>query len=195
MDSSCGHHTWADIVMVDSPEELITVGIWEYQRIQGTEKWWLLRPSNLLWRRWGSVIWLLTSHYYCGATTGWIFPWSCVVHSILLHDRWSRMKDVQHVGETKLNCFWHCYQSFRICLYVRIILMKLYCDAMKVSTLVPAGKKGFNLGFMCLASRLSRYNIPSNTNETTMANASQWFADQRQYSHHNWRQSCEKVYK
>ena len=29
--------------------------------------------------------------------------------------------------------------------------MKLYCDAMKVSTLVPAGKKGFNLGFMCLA--------------------------------------------
>ena len=70
MDSSCGHHTWADIVMVDSPEQLITVGIWEYQRIQGTEKWWLLRPSNLLWRRWGSVIWLLTSHYYCGATTG-----------------------------------------------------------------------------------------------------------------------------
>ena len=64
--------------------------------------------------------------------------------------------------------------------------MKLYCDDMKVSTLVLAGKKGFNLGFMCpLASRLSRYNIPSNTNETTMANASQWFADQRQYSHHN----------
>ena len=27
------------------------------------------------------------------------------------------MKDVPHVGETKLNCFWHCYQSFRICLY------------------------------------------------------------------------------
>ena len=51
------------------------------------------------------------------------------------------MKDVQHVGETKLNCFWHCYQSFRICLYVRIILMKLYYDAMKVSTLVPIGKK------------------------------------------------------
>ena len=48
--------------------------------------------------------------------------------------------------------------------------MKLYYDAMKVSTFVPAGKKGFNLGFMCpLASRLSRYNIPSNTNETTMA--------------------------
>ena len=65
--------------------------------------------------------------------------------------------------------------------------MKLYCDDMKVSTLVPVGKKGFNLGFLCpLASRLSRYNIPSNTNETTMAaNASQWFADQRQYSHHN----------
>ena len=65
--------------------------------------------------------------------------------------------------------------------------MKLYCDDMKVSTLVPTGKKGFNLGFMCpLASRLSCYNIPSNTNETTMAaNASQWFADQRQYSHHN----------
>ena len=67
--------------------------------------------------------------------------------------------------------------------------MKLYCDDMKVSTLVPAGKKGFILGYMCpLASRLSRYNIPSNTNETTMAtmaNASQWFADQRQYSHHN----------
>ena len=40
---------------------------------------------------------------------------------------------------------------------------------------------------MCpLASGLYRYNIPSNTNETTMAaNASQWFADQRQYSHHN----------
>ena len=145
MDSSCGHHTWADIVMVDSPEQLITVGIWEYQRIQGTEKWWLLRPSNLLWRRWGSVIWLLTSHYYCGAMTGVNLPCSCVVHSILLHGRWSRMKDVQHVGETKLNCFWHCYQSFRICLYVRIILMKLYCDAMKVSTLVPAGKKRFQL--------------------------------------------------
>ena len=67
--------------------------------------------------------------------------------------------------------------------------MKLYCDAMKVSTLVPVEKKGCNLGFMCpLASRLSRYNIPPNTNETTMstmANASQWFADQRQYSHHN----------
>ena len=64
--------------------------------------------------------------------------------------------------------------------------MKL-CDAMNVSTLVPAGKKGFNLGFMCpLASRLSRYNFSSNTNEATMAaNASQWFADQRQYSHHN----------
>ena len=70
MDSSCGHHTWADIVMVDSPEQLITVGIWEYQRIQGTEKRWLLRPSNLLWGRWGFVIWLLTSHYYCSATTG-----------------------------------------------------------------------------------------------------------------------------
>ena len=70
MDSSCGHHTWADIVMVDSPKQLITVGIWEYQRIQGTEKWWLLCPSNLLWRRWGSVISLLTSHYYCGTTTG-----------------------------------------------------------------------------------------------------------------------------
>ena len=57
------------------------------------------------------------------------------------------------------------------------------------------GKKGFDVGFMCLlASRLSRYNIPSNTIETTMAaNASQWLADQRQYSHHNWRQSCEKV--
>ena len=63
--------------------------------------------------------------------------------------------------------------------------MKLYYDAMKVSTLVPAGKKSFKLGFMCLASRLSRYNIPSNTNETTMANASKWFADQHQYSHHN----------
>ena len=25
-------------VMVDSPEQLITLGIWEYQRIQGTEK-------------------------------------------------------------------------------------------------------------------------------------------------------------
>ena len=56
--------------------------------------------------------------------------------------------------------------------------MKLYCDAMKVSTLVPAGRKGFNLGFMSLASRLSRYNVQSKTNETTMAaNASQWFAD------------------
>ena len=64
--------------------------------------------------------------------------------------------------------------------------MKLYYDAMKVSTLAPTGKKGFNLGFMCLASRLSRYNIPSNTKETTMAaNAYQWFADQRQYSHNN----------
>ena len=65
--------------------------------------------------------------------------------------------------------------------------MKLYRDAMKVSTLVPAGKKGFSLGFMCpLASRLSCYNIPSNINETTMAaNASQCFTDQRQYSYHN----------
>lgn len=81
MDSSYGHHTWADIVMVDSPEQLITVGIWEYERIQGTEKWfflkqgktekwWLLHPRNLLWRRWGFVIWLLSSHYCCGATTG-----------------------------------------------------------------------------------------------------------------------------
>ena len=80
MDSSSGHHTWADIVMVDFPEQLITVGIWEYHRIQGTEKWWLLRPSNLLWRRWGSVIWLLTSHYYYGATTRWIFPCSCALN-------------------------------------------------------------------------------------------------------------------
>ena len=67
------------------------------------------------------------------------FP--AVVHSILLHGRWSRMKDVPHVGETKLNCFWHCYQSFRICLYVCIISMKLYCDDIKVSNLVPAEKK------------------------------------------------------
>ena len=53
--------------------------------------------------------------------------------------------------------------------------MKLYCNAMKVPTLGPAEKKGFNLGFMCpLASKLSRYNIQSNINETTMAaNASQ----------------------
>lgn len=177
MDSSCGHHAWADIVMVDSPEQLITVGIWEYQRNQETKKWWLLRPSNLLWRRWGSVIDCSLVITTAAQRPGWIFPWSCVVHSILLHGRWSRMKDVHNVGETKLNCFWHCYQSFTICLYVHIILMKLYYDAMKVSTLVPAGKKGFNLGFMCLASRLSRYNILSNTNETTMANASQWFAD------------------
>ena len=130
---------------------------------------------------------------------GWIFPWSCVVHSILLHGRWSRMKDVQHVGEMKLNCFWHCYQSFRICLYVRIIFQHneivLWCY--EGFNFGSRRKKGFNLGFMCpIASRLSHYNIPSNTNETTMAaNASQWFADQRQYSHHNWRQSCEKVYK
>ena len=71
----------------------------------------------------------------------WGESFPAVVHSILLHGRWSRMKDVQHVGETKLNCFWHCYQSFRICLYVRIILMKLYCNATKVSTLVLTGKK------------------------------------------------------
>ena len=141
MDSSCGHHTWADIVMVDSPEQLITVGIWEYQRIQGTEKWWLLRPSNLLWWRWGSVIWLLTSHYYCRATTGVNLSLKLCCALNIATWQVSRMKDVQHVGETKLNCFWHCYQSFRICLYVRIILMKLYCDAMKVSTLVPARKK------------------------------------------------------
>ena len=186
----------------------------------GKVKWWWIRPSNLLLWEYGSTSWFKEQRNdgcflratYCGEGgalwfdcslvittavqwTGWIFPWSYVVHSILLHGRWSRMKDVQHVGETKLNCFWHCYQSFRICLYVRIILMKLYCDAMKVSTFVPAGKQCFNLGFMCLASRLSRYNIPSNTNETTMANASQRFTNQRQYSHHNWRQSCEKVYK
>ena len=43
-------------VMVDSPEQLISVGIWEYQRIQGTEEGWLLRLRNLLWQRWGSVI-------------------------------------------------------------------------------------------------------------------------------------------
>ena len=63
------------------------------------------------------------------------------------------MKDVQHVGETKLNCCWHCYQSFRICLYVRIILMKLYCDAMKVSTLVPAGKKKVSTQDSCVLPR------------------------------------------
>ena len=136
----------------------------------GKVKWWLIRPSNLLLWEYGSTSGFKEQRNdgcfvratYCGEggalwfdcslviTTaaqrpGWIFPWSCVVHSILLHGRWSRMKDVQHVGETKLNCFWHCYQSFRICLYVRIILMKLYCDAMKVSTLVPARKKRFQL--------------------------------------------------
>ena len=57
-------------VMVALPEQLITLGIWEYQRIKGTEKWWLLHPINLLWQKWGFVIWLLTSHYYFGATTG-----------------------------------------------------------------------------------------------------------------------------
>ena len=133
-------------VIVDSPEQLITVGIWEYQWIQGTEKWWLLRLSNLLWRRWGSWFDCSLVITTTAQRPGWIFPCSCVVHSILLHGRWRRLKDVQHVGETKLNCFWHCYQSFRICLYVRIILMKLYRDAMKVSTLFPAGKKGFNFG-------------------------------------------------
>ena len=79
------------------------------------------------------------------------FP--AVVHSILLHGRWSRMKDVPHVGKTKLNCFWHCYQSFRICLYVRIILMKLYYDAMKVSTLVPAGKRKVSTQDSCVLPR------------------------------------------
>ena len=167
--------------MVALLEKLINLRIWEYQRIQEIEKWWLLRPSNLLWRRWGSMICLFSSHYYCGAMTGWIFL--AVVHTILLHGRWSRMKDLPHVGETKLNCFWHCYQSFRICLYVRIIFQHneivLWCY--EGFNFGSRRKKCFNLGFLCpLASRLFRYNIPSNTNETTMAaNASQWFADQR----------------
>jgi hypothetical protein len=189
----------------------------------GKVKWWLLRPCNLLLWEYGSTSGFneqrndgcFVRATYCGEggalwfdcslviitaaqRPGWISP--AVVHSILLHGRWSRMKDVPHVGETKLNCFWHCYQSFRICLYVRIIFQH--------NEIVRWCYEGFNfgsrrkkkvstLGFMCpLASRLSRYNIPSNINETTMAaNASQWFIDQHQYSHHNWRQSCEKVYK
>ena len=151
--------------MVASPDQLFTLGIWEYQRIQGIDKWWLLRPSNLLWRRW--ALWFDCSLVITTAAQwpGWIFPWSCVVHSIFLHGRWSRIKDVQHVGETKLNCFWHCYQSFVLWCYEGF-------------NFGSRRKKGFSLGFMCpLASRLSHYNIPSNTNETTMANASQWFAD------------------
>ena len=130
--------------MVASPEQLVTLGIIEYRQFQRREKWWLLRPSNLLWRRWGSVIWLLTSHYYCGATTGVNLSLQlCTQYCCMAGGAGWRMSNMS--GETKLNCFWHCYQSFRICLYVRIILMKLYCDAMKVSTLVPAGKKRFQL--------------------------------------------------
>ena len=135
----------------------------------------------------GGALWFDCSLVITNAAQrpGWIFPCSCALNIAA----WQVEPDegCPHVGETKFNCFWHCYQSFRICLYVCIILMKLYYDDMKVSTLVPAGKKGLNLGFMCpLASRLSRYNIPSNTNETTIAtNVSQWFVDQRQYSHHN----------
>ena len=196
MDSSCGHHTWADIVMVDSPEQLITVGIWEYQRIQGTEKWWLLRPSNLLWRRWGSVIWLLTSHYYCGATTG--VNLSLKLCCALNIAAWQVEPD-----EGCPTCRRNEVELF---LALLSILQDLFICTHNFDEIVlwcyegfnsgsRRKKKGFNLGFMCLASRLSRYNIPSNTNETTMANASQWFADQRQYSHHNWRQRCEKVYK
>ena len=133
-------------VMVDSPEQLII--LWEYgstsgfkeQRNDGCFIWaTYCGEGGALWFDWSLVITTAAQQ------PGWIFPCSCVVHSILLHGRWSRMKDVQHVGETKLNCFWHCYQSFRICLYVHIILMKFYCDAMKVSTLVPAGKKRLQL--------------------------------------------------
>ena len=36
----------------------------------------------------------------------WGESFPVVVHSILLHGRWSRMKDVPDVGETKLNSFW-----------------------------------------------------------------------------------------
>ena len=172
--------------MVASPEKLITLGILEYQLIQRREKWWLLRLSNLLWRRWGCVISLLTSHYYCGATTGVNLPYSCALNIAA----WQVEPDEGcPTCQTKLNCFWDCYQCFRICLYVRIIFQHneivLWCY--KGFNFGSRRKKGFNLGFMCpLASRLSRYNIPSDTNETTMAaNASQWFADQRQYWHHN----------
>ena len=197
MDSSCGHHTWADIVMVDSPEQLITVGIWEYQRIQGTEKWWLLRPSNLLWRRWGSVIWLLTSHYYSGATTG--VNLSLKLCCALNIAAWQVEPD-----EGCPTCRRNEVELF---LALLSILQDLFICTHNFNEIVLWCYEGFNFGsrrkkrfplaFMCpLASRLSRYNIPSNTNETTMAaNASQWFADQRQYSHHNRRQSCEKVYK
>ena len=144
MDSSCGHHTWAD-KMVDSPEQLITVGIWEYQRIQGTEKWWLLRPSNLPWRRWGSMIWLLTSHYYCGATTG--VNLSLKLCCALNIAAWQvepdegcptcRRKEVE-----LFLALLSILQDLFICMHN---FDEIVHDAMKVSTLVPGGKKRFQL--------------------------------------------------
>lgn len=172
--------------MVDSLEQLITVGIWEYQWIQGTEKWWLLRLSNLLWRRWAFVIWLLTSHYYCGATTG--VNLSLQLCCALNIAAWQVEPD-----EGCPTCRRNEVELF---LALLSILQDLFICTHNFNEIVlwcyegfnfgSRRKKGFNLGFMCLASRLSRYNIPSNTNETTIAaNASQWFVDQRQYSHHN----------
>ena len=196
MDSSCGHHTWADIVMVDLPKQLITVGIWEYQRIQGTKKWWLLRPSNLLWRRWGSVIWLLTSHYYCGATTGvnLSLKLCCAINIAAWQVEPDEGCPTCRRNEVELFlALLSILQDLFICTHNFNEIVLWWYEGFNFGS---HRKKGFNLGFMCpLVSRLCRYNIPSNTNETTMVNASQWFADQRQYSHQNWRQSCEKVYK
>ena len=143
MDSSCGYHTWADIVMVDSPEQLITVGIWEYQRTQGIEKWWLLRPSNLLWRRWGSVIWLLTSHYYCGATTMVNLPCSCALN--IVASQVEPDEGCPTCGRNEVELFLallSILQDLFICTHD---FNEIYCDAMKVSTLVPTGKKRFQL--------------------------------------------------
>ena len=167
--------------MVASPEQLISLGVLECQRIPRTEKWWLLHPSNLLWRRWGYVIWLLTSHYYCAAMTG--VNLSLQLCCALNIAAWQVEPDegCPICRQNKVELFLallSILQDLFICTH-NFDEIVLWCY--EGFNLVPAGKKiGFNLGFMCLASRLSRYNIPSNTNETTMAaNASQWFADQR----------------
>ena len=189
MDSSCGHHTWADIVMVASPEQLGTLGILEYQRIQQREKWWLLRPSNLLWQRWGFVIWLLTSHHYCGTTTGvnLSLKLCCALNIVAWQVEPDEGCPTCRRNEVELFlALLSILQDLFICMH-NFNEIVVWCH--EGFSFGSRRKKSFNLG-------LSRYNIPSNTNETTMAaNASQWFADQRQYSHHNWRQSCEKVYK
>ena len=172
----------------------------------GKVKWWLLRPSNLLLWEYGSTSGFKEERNdgcfvratYCGEggalwfdcslvitiaaqRPGWIFPYSCALNIAA----WQVEPD-----EGCPTCRRNEVELF---LALPAILQYLFICTHNFNEIVLWWYEGFNLEFMCpLASRLSRYNIPSNTNETTMAaKASQWFADQHQYSHHNWRQSCE----